>query len=984
MRQAFWPTAVVLAIALFATPSASADITVTGTIYYLDMTELSPVGVPGVFKPAANTRIALEYEHWWIPDEEGWTDENGKYTFKIINPLVGCYNVKLEVRAQVRLSRDGEKDVTISAWDGHLAMYPLNGDTRVFDLYDDQTRTMNIYIAPRCGDRRNDITSWDYEDDGSKTLVGLFAVQKAREAFNWFTARAATKSQLSRNTNILCGEDKTCYEPYPYIYYVQWGNEARINLGSQTQMFPDDWLDSGTDIVPGRWRSLRGSITHEYGHKIMHDVYWAWPEPYVGSGHSIETCANSETGWVEGWAAFCCAAVWGQPTNNGSIGAGQANLEHVWHPTTRPWSDGDRLPGTIDWRDRLDKPSLRGWNEGEVASVLLDLFDGKAWEYLPKAQQDARPAGVPPVRWYDRIEDPKLELIWKIINENNPDCLIDDGDSFPAWEDGFWYYWRTRFCGDGDFWGNQGQSNAERSHGTKAILHNRGITTTYRPENAPKDLDLKYVASTGAQAFATLSVTETDDEDRPFLYYNVAFGSGTGELKWMFPEDQLLTSQWNNDRLTQTVAIPPPPENADAPGAWTRMVLVVHDSMQCAYLQKTPSDLTGTGGTRTVRLVASGGSSFLLRPDGKLMGWGRNYSGELGNGRRSIPNTGERVPVAVGGFDDLLRFASRFDNSRSMAVRRDGTVWIWGHGFLGGEIFGPPQIAPDNPRYLKSLAMAVPVQYKPLANVRSIALGHNINLAALADGTVWGWIVGGKGEANLLGYPRQIRLDIGVPVKVPGLADVVEVAAGSTHGLVLTRNGQVWAFGYNGFGETGRPFITGQESDPAAKAVPGLDHVTAIAAHANHCLALKRDGTVWAWGRNNFSQLGDGTTTHRDVPVQVQGLSSAVAIAVGTECSIALLADGIIMQWGAVYHTELNKKGVIIGRYTLMKKPVPVLGLDSVIAIAAGSIHFLALKSDGTVWGWGYNLFGRLPGEKHDEMVYIPRQVLSLNAFDAR
>ncbi len=88
--------------------------------------------------------------------------------------------------------------------------------------------------------------------------------------------------------------------------------------------------------------------------------------------------------------------------------------------------------------------------------------------------------------------------------------------------------------------------------------------------------------------------------------------------------------------------------------------------------------------------------------------------------------------------------------------------------------------------------------------------------------------------------------------------------------------------------------------------VSDLSGVIAIAAGEYHSLALKSNGTVWAWGRNNYGQLGNGTTTNKNTPVQVSGLSSVIAIAAGTFHSIALKSDGTVWAWGVNEYGQLG------------------------------------------------------------------------------
>ena len=131
--------------------------------------------------------------------------------------------------------------------------------------------------------------------------------------------------------------------------------------------------------------------------------------------------------------------------------------------------------------------------------------------------------------------------------------------------------------------------------------------------------------------------------------------------------------------------------------------------------------------------------------------------------------------------------------------------------------------------------------------------------------------------------------------------------------------------------------------------------MVAIAGGGVHSLALKSDGTVWAWGRNDWGQLGDGSMTNRLTPVPVSGLTGVVAIAGGGVHSLALKSDGTVWAWGGNSSGQLGD-GSMTNRLT----PVPVSGLTGMVAIAGGELHSLALSSDGTVWTWGYNVYGEL------------------------
>jgi len=235
-----------------------------------------------------------------------------------------------------------------------------------------------------------------------------------------------------------------------------------------------------------------------------------------------------------------------------------------------------------------------------------------------------------------------------------------------------------------------------------------------------------------------------------------------------------------------------------------------------------------------------------------------------------------------------------------------------------------------------------------LAVTPPIMAGLNHNLALKTDGTVWAW---GDNAYGQLG-DGTTSTESAIPVQVAGLTGVTAIAAGGYHSLALKNDGTVWAWGYNFYGQLG----AGTTTDSAIPVqVAGLTGVTAVAADDYHSLALKNDGTVWAWGNNAYGSLGDGTTTNSATPVQVAGLSGANAIAAGFYHSLALKNDGTVWTWGNNFYGQLGD-----GTTTNSATPVQVAGLAGATAVAAGDLHSLALKNDGTVWAWGINAYGPL------------------------
>ena len=353
-----------------------------------------------------------------------------------------------------------------------------------------------------------------------------------------------------------------------------------------------------------------------------------------------------------------------------------------------------------------------------------------------------------------------------------------------------------------------------------------------------------------------------------------------------------------------------------------------------------------------------------------VVAWGENEVGQLGDG-----NTAETsAPVAVPSLSEAT--ALSIGRSFGLALLRPGTVMSWGEnswGQLGDGIHTGPETC--HAAYEAAAGYTVgcsrtPIRVSGLSGVVSIAAGAQHSLALLSNGTVMAW---GDNERGQLGdgsmsgpdhcYTEQEPTQCSTsPVPVSGLSEVTAIAAGQNYNLALLRNGTVMAWGSNGWGELGDGTSSWGDDVPAP--VTGLSGVTAIAAGGDSSLALLGNGTVMAWGANEFGQLGDGTLTQSDVPVAVSGLSGVSAIAIGG-ASFALRDDGTVMAWGSNISGQLGD-GTQTGPTECFPlnfcspTPVPVSELKGARAIAAGSQHTLALLSDGEAMAWGENWDGQL------------------------
>jgi len=193
------------------------------------------------------------------------------------------------------------------------------------------------------------------------------------------------------------------------------------------------------------------------------------------------------------------------------------------------------------------------------------------------------------------------------------------------------------------------------------------------------------------------------------------------------------------------------------------------------------------------------------------------------------------------------------------------------------------------------------------------------------------------------------------------ISDVVSVAAGNGHTVALKRDGTVWTWGRNLEGELGDGTTTNRNSPVQVS----ITNVVAVAAGLYHSVALKKDGTVWMWGADN--------TTSGTTPRQVSGLRGVSQIAAAWDHSLALQTDGersgVLWAWGngtpGAYGSALGD-----GTASARSTPVRVASLSNAVLVSTGESNALALTQDGSLWAWGHNVYGQLgDGTSTDQAV---------------
>lgn len=350
--------------------------------------------------------------------------------------------------------------------------------------------------------------------------------------------------------------------------------------------------------------------------------------------------------------------------------------------------------------------------------------------------------------------------------------------------------------------------------------------------------------------------------------------------------------------------------------------------------------LSGSSAGKSRAPEHRGDSSFALRTDGTLWGWGNNTYAQLGIGTSGyyydIPSKPSRGcfraqpawPGEAGSHVENFQYTpievstatnwSRIDaeQMQTYAIQTDGSFWGWGGiGGFGSLRFQdyvyktPTKIGTDN---------------------NWVALDYP--LALKTNGTLW-------------------KIDSPTAVSQIGTDSDWTAIASNVYGyyLAIKNNGSLWVWGENYYGQLGDG--TNSKRD-APFQLSGTDW-TSITTGNNYSAALKTDGSLWAWGYNNYGQLGDGTTIDKNTPTKITGTDWAL-ISAGNFHTAAIKNDGTLWTWGH------NNNGQL-GDGTVIDKTVPtqISGTDWAM-VALGGTYTLAVKKDGTLWAWGNNRYGQL------------------------
>lgn len=343
--------------------------------------------------------------------------------------------------------------------------------------------------------------------------------------------------------------------------------------------------------------------------------------------------------------------------------------------------------------------------------------------------------------------------------------------------------------------------------------------------------------------------------------------------------------------------------------------------------------------------ISHGGRHVLaLRTNGSTYGWGINTNGELGDG--SV--TSRATPVLISGSHQFVQIDAGDGGGgqgHSVGLKSDGTAWAWGYNVHG-------QVG-DNTTTSRTSPVSVVGDHSFI----QVIAGQNVTCGLKVDGSAWTW-----GFLNNGALGNDSTTNMSSPTSVVGGHSFVSLSYGNRLGFhALKADGSAWGWGLNSAGELGDNSTTDRSSPVSVVGGFSFTSLSGSRASTAHMFGLRGDGTLMAWGSNQNGRLGNLSGTNESSPIVVlsgpTGFAGATKIA-ATSANTAWIDgdDGQAYVVGEGGSGELGTGSLAdVSFFSSV-----VLGGHSFTDLVAGFNHFLALKADGSCWGWGANTSGKV------------------------
>ena len=389
---------------------------------------------------------------------------------------------------------------------------------------------------------------------------------------------------------------------------------------------------------------------------------------------------------------------------------------------------------------------------------------------------------------------------------------------------------------------------------------------------------------------------------------------------------------------------------------------------------------------RIVQLAGSAETTFALREDGSVVGWGRHDKGQLGPNPTpgQVPHRARPTPIALPGRARQIATSG----GNGYALLEDGRLFAWGSGLglgTGGGVGGVVGTAMSDRG--AGLRKTVSQAQSMAGDAERAARGDLGAAAALLGG-----LLSRKGRAAPVPVATDNLpppADSTIPVEVP-LQGVKHVYAYKDVAIALMQDGTLRAWGSRSAGRAGDGKAVkrwGESSPPALSpvAIPGANGITQVSIGALHVLALRDDGRVLSWGLNAVGQLGRQPIQEQaqDTPELVDSISDAVFVAAGDfPVSMAVRRDGTLLVWGSSSMAQFGSGQADNGRGKWDVNPRPVPGVRHPVQVVVGNLNVIARFEDGSLMGWGNTDWGNLGLGKKTGFIYSPTRLALRDVAD--
>jgi alpha-tubulin suppressor-like RCC1 family protein len=331
---------------------------------------------------------------------------------------------------------------------------------------------------------------------------------------------------------------------------------------------------------------------------------------------------------------------------------------------------------------------------------------------------------------------------------------------------------------------------------------------------------------------------------------------------------------------------------------------------------------------------------------------GYNGTGGLGDGTVIDKSS----PVQIGS-DVNWSMASVGNANFTAAVKTDGTLWSWGYNNVG-------QLGHNNTTNKSS-----PVQIGALTNWSSVAAGDDHCIAIKTDGTLWAW--GNNNSGQITG---PIASEKSSPIQIGSLTNWSSVACGLESSYALTSEGELYAWGNNGLGELGDNTVV-FKSSPVQ--IGALTNWSSINGGSSIVHAIKTDGTLWGWGTSVFyGSVGDGNKINHSSPVQIGSLTTWSVIGDAESSAFAIKTDGTLWSWGR--NETFGTLG--INSVVNVSSPVQIGSETNWSKVDGGGLIASAITTSGELYSWGRGANGRT-GQNTTDNSSSPVQIGGLTSW---